>query len=59
MVYLSRVPYRDRVHAGQTLAKILRAYANRVDVLVLAAHWAPLMARLPGAPIAHACARSV
>ena len=51
---LSRVPYRDRVHAGQTLAKILRAYANRVDVLVLAAHWAPLMAPSRRASIAQA-----
>src|SRR5688572_1725395 len=35
MVDLSRPPYRDRVEAGQTLAKKLRAYADRADVLVL------------------------
>jgi putative phosphoribosyl transferase len=35
MVDLSRPLYRDRVEAGQTLAKKLRAYADRADVLVL------------------------
>ena len=35
MVYLSRFLYRDRVDAGQTLAKKLREYADRADVLVL------------------------
>jgi putative phosphoribosyl transferase len=35
MAYPSRVPFRDRIDAGRTLATRLNAYAERPDVLVL------------------------